>query len=434
MAARQPEACQRRGKLRFTAASAGPRRRSAQSARRRTAAHGNVPAVSEAQGPRRQGCRQRLWQGPLARRPHHLLGRRAGAVGRDRCRRAHRLGRHPFAADPVAGNSQAPALGSDSRRQRRDAGDARRNRRQFGRRRGAAARTAGLCAERLHRHRGSPLLFALRGRSAGHRARRLCRHPASRRRARRLDADAAARQKSVPDAGAHRQPQTPGSAAGVLAGAQILEAAHSRTLSQPRLFRRRRLRRRSGVAALFRQIGAAIDARRGRHAGRPGEIAVEARADAQSRRRRAPRATGHRRHARAEHDQRRCGARRARASGAGETSDRRRFGQLRRRLGDGRGQRPRRSRRDRPRHRHLDRSEPAECRRAGAGRHADAARRQVRHRPRRAGRHDSGRHRARARLAARTTAKASSTAPSRPSASRARRSSRSSISPRWNTA
>ena len=63
-----------------------------------------------------------------------LLGRRAGAVGGDRGRRHHRLGRYPPAADPVAGNSQAAAIGADPRRQRRDAGDARR----YGRRRGAA--------------------------------------------------------------------------------------------------------------------------------------------------------------------------------------------------------------------------------------------------------------------------------------------------------
>ena len=174
-----------------------------------------------------------------------------------------------------------------------------------GRRRGAVARIAGLCAERFHRHRGSPLLFALRGRSARHRARRRLRCAASRRRAGRLDADAAACQESVPDAGAHHLAQAAGSGAGVLAGAQILKAADSRPLSQPRLFRRRRLWGGSRGATLFRQIGAAIDAGRGRHAGGSGEIAVAARADAQPGWRRAPRQAGHRRHARAADDQRR---------------------------------------------------------------------------------------------------------------------------------
>ena len=42
----------------------------------------------------------------------------------------------------------------------------------------------------------------------------------------------------------------------IVAGAQILQDADSRTLSQSRLFRRRRLRHRAGRAALFRKIGA----------------------------------------------------------------------------------------------------------------------------------------------------------------------------------
>ena len=42
-------------------------------------------------------------------------------------------------------------------------------------------------------------------------------------------------------------------------------------------------------AALFRQVGQAHHARRSRHAGRPGALAVAACADAQFRRRRAPR-------------------------------------------------------------------------------------------------------------------------------------------------
>ena len=77
------------------------------------------------------------------------------------------LDRRASAADPVAGNSQAPAVGPDPRRERRDARDARRH----GRRRGAAAGIAGLRAEGVRRHRGPPLLFALRRRSARHHAR-----------------------------------------------------------------------------------------------------------------------------------------------------------------------------------------------------------------------------------------------------------------------
>ena len=174
------------------------------------------------------------------------------------------------------------------------------------------------------------------------------------------------------------------------------KAANSRALSQSRLFRRRRLRRRSGGAALFRQIGAAIDARRSRHARRSRAIAVAARADAQSGRRRAPRPAGHRRHGGAEDDQPRGRQAGAAPSRAREATDRRRLGQLRRRLGDGRGQRPRRPHRPGHRGRHVDRSGAAEQRRAGAGRCAGAAGRKTRRQRRRARRHDAGRHRARA--------------------------------------
>ena len=108
---------------------------------------------------------------------------------------------------------------------------------------------------------------------------------APRRLARRLDIDAATRQESVPDAGAHAVAQGAGGGARALARAQILQEADPRSLSQPRLFRRRRLRRRRRGAALFRQIGAQADARRSRDAGRPRAIAVAACAQSQSRRR-----------------------------------------------------------------------------------------------------------------------------------------------------
>ena len=186
-----------------------------------------------------------------------------------------RLDRHPPAADPVAGNSQAAALGADPRRQRRNARHARRH----GRRRGTAARTAGLRAQGLHRHRGSPLLFASRRRSVGHHARRHQGRVAARRLARRFHHHPAARQEPVLDAGAHRVAQAAGGGARLLARAQVHQGRDPRTLSQPRLFRFRRLRRGSRRPALFRQIGAAIDARRGRHAGRSGAIAVTAGAE-----------------------------------------------------------------------------------------------------------------------------------------------------------
>ena len=87
------------------------------------------------------------------------------------------------------------------------------------------ARIAGLRAQRLHRHRGPPLLFALRHRSAGASARAavadVLHRGAS---ARRLDHHPAARQESVPHAGAHRHPQAAGNRAGALARTQIHQA------------------------------------------------------------------------------------------------------------------------------------------------------------------------------------------------------------------
>ena len=292
-----------------------------------------------------------------------LLGRGAGVVGGDRRHRRLGLDRHPPAADPVAGNPQAAALDPDPRPERRDARDARRH----GRRRGAAARTAGLRAEGLHRHRGPPLLCASRRRSVGHLRARRRRRAASRRLARRLDHHAAARQEPVPDPGAHAHPQAAGSRAGALARTQVLQGADPRALSQPRLFRLRRLRRRGGVAALFRQVGAAIDARRKPRCWpasckSPSRLAPSRNPDGAERRarHRDRRDGGH------EDDQRRRRQARADPPGARGEAGRRRLGQLRRRLGDGRGRRPDRPCRPGHRGRDLDRSGAADRGRTGA--------------------------------------------------------------------
>src|SRR5450432_3728239 len=79
-------------------------------------------------------------------------------------------------------------------------------------------------------------------------------YPASRGFAGRLDADPAARQESVSDAGAHPATEIAGGRTRVLAGAQAFQVGDSRTLPQPGIFRLRRLWRRSGRAALFREI------------------------------------------------------------------------------------------------------------------------------------------------------------------------------------
>ena len=79
---------------------------------------------------------------------------------------------------------------------------------------------------------------------------------APRRVAGRLHHHPAARQEPVPDPGAHALAQDAGTGARALARAQIQQGGNSRALSQSRLFRRRRLRRRSGGATLFRQVRA----------------------------------------------------------------------------------------------------------------------------------------------------------------------------------
>src|SRR5690606_41424834 len=64
-----------------------------------------------------------------------------------------------------------------------------------------------------------------------------------------------------------------------------------RALPQPGLFRLRRLRRRSGSAALFRQVGEERHAAGGRDAGRSRQVAIAAGAEPQPRRRRDRKST-----------------------------------------------------------------------------------------------------------------------------------------------
>ena len=243
----------------------------------------------EAQAPQPQ---TRWRRRAMDRRTRRLLGRGRRPLARHRRHRRRGLGRRPSAADPVARNPQAPALDQD----RRSAGPSARHPRRHGRRRGAAQGPAALRAAGLRRDRGPALLFALRHRSDRHRPRRRRQHPAPRRVAGRLDADPAARQEPVPDPGAHALPQGAGGGAGALAGAQVQQDADPRSLSQPRLLRRRRLRHRGGGAALLQQAGDEAHGGGGRDARRPRALAVAARADPQSGRRREARPDRARRH------------------------------------------------------------------------------------------------------------------------------------------
>ena len=268
---------------------APPRRRSARRSRRPAASRGRGrPQGRAAPGASPAG---RAFAAP----PPRLLGFRARRLGRRRRRRPVRLLRQPVAADRPARGAQAAAQHRHSRRRRLADRQSRRHRRRGG----ASERPAALSAQGVRRHRGSPLLFAFRHRSDRHRARGLSRRHRARRHGGRLDADPAARQEPVPDAGAHAVAQDPGGDPRALAGAQIFQGPDPRTLSQPRLFRLGRLRRRSGGAEIFRQERAQCHAVGSGGARRADEVADPARAQPQSQRRQRARRAGHHRHGRA---------------------------------------------------------------------------------------------------------------------------------------
>ena len=214
-----------------------------------------------------------------------LLVRRARALGPDRLRRRGRLGRRQSSADPFARNSAAAAVDRDRRQRRHADRDARRD----ARRHADAEGDAAVSAEGVPRDRRPPLLQSLRHRPDRTGAGRGRESEPPRRVARRLDHHPAARQEPVPHPGAHLRAQAAGAGAGALARTQVQQDRDSRALSQPRLFRRRRLWRRRGGATLFRKVRPPGDDRRGGDAGRPGPLAVAAGAQPQSQRRRAAR-------------------------------------------------------------------------------------------------------------------------------------------------
>ena len=154
-----------------------------------------------------------------------------------RCALYRRLA--PSAAAAVAGRAATAAVGHDPRRRWQGLRDARRN----GRRVDSAQGAPALPSAGLHRDRGSALSLAFRRRSARTRTRggrQPVVHVDSRG---RLDADAAARQESLSHREAHDHAQARRARAGPLARGALHEGRDPRALPQPRLFRRRRLRR-----------------------------------------------------------------------------------------------------------------------------------------------------------------------------------------------
>ena len=233
---------------------------------------------------------------------------------------------------------------------------------------------AALPAEGLRRDRGPPLLQPLRRRSDRARARGRRQRAASRRVAGRLDHHPAARQEPVPHARSARS--------GARCRRLMLALWLERKFSKDEILELYLNRVYFGAGAYgveaaaqryFGKSARAGDARRSRDARGPGEIALAARAEPQSRRRRAPRPDRARRHGRTRASSPRRMAKTAliAPAHAGEARGRR-LGQLRRRLDHGRARRSGRPRRAGHRGRDHDRSGPAGGGREGAGRRARA--------------------------------------------------------------
>ena len=131
------------------------------------------------------------------------------------------------------------------------------------------------------RDRGSAVLRAPRLRPRPHRLGG-ARQPAARAdRAGRQHDHAAARAAELSDAGQDLPPQAAGADSRRAHRADVHEAANPRAVSEQGVFRRRPVRRRGGVARLLRQARVRADGAGGGAARRPGEVAVELRADGQ---------------------------------------------------------------------------------------------------------------------------------------------------------
>ncbi len=130
--------------------------------------------------------------------------------------------------------------------------------------------------------RGPALLRARRRRRHPGRSRPLVKNFADRPPlGRRQHHHPAARPSELPQPRQDLPPQAEGSDPRRLHREDVQQARDPRALPEQGLFRRRPLRRRGGVARLFRQVGVGSDGGRGRAARRPDQVPLELRADGQ---------------------------------------------------------------------------------------------------------------------------------------------------------
>ena len=219
--------------------ASGSNRNSAGRARRRRAFRADDELVADAQAraARRQGCRGEApaqgAQGPSRAPRRSLLGRFFRGIfywGFVLCLWVGIAGAGLvayYAAElPGASEWRVPDRPPNIQILAVD-GAADRQSRRHGRRIGPHRAASGLCAERRDRHRGPPLPLAFRRRSGRARSRRREERLRRRRGGGRLDADPAARQEHVPDAGALAEAQGAGGHPRRLAGDEILQGRRS---------------------------------------------------------------------------------------------------------------------------------------------------------------------------------------------------------------
>ncbi len=226
----------------------------------------SAPAGRRARAPARR-------RSAAARRSKRSAARASAAAARSSCRLfrlvfmlgvwvaiagvgARRLFRRRASRRLGMARARPPAEHPDPRRRRPADRQSRRHRRRGG----EALRAAALRAERGDRDRGPPLPHPLRRRPGRPPARRREERLRRRRGGGRLDADPAARQEHVPDAGALAEAQGAGGDPRALAGDEILQGPDPGDVSEPRLFRLRRLRHRGGRHPLLQRRRARPDA------------------------------------------------------------------------------------------------------------------------------------------------------------------------------